>query len=292
MTDKSKHGTDWTADELDAIVADYFTMLQEEQLGRHYNKAQHNATLVERLGRSRPSIEFKHCNISAVLQELGMPKIDGYKPRPNYQNAIFDAIDHYLTSHPDPIPFVPERTAGFAESLDPYVGPPPVPLQARSRPYPRLERLVRKFDPALRDERNRELGRAGEQLIVDFERRQLQQAARPDLAHRVRWVAQEDGDGAGFDILSFNPRGEERLIEVKTTQGPERTPFYLTRNERSLSEERPDAFRLYRLYHFSKRPCLFELAPPLDAVLTLEPLTFRASIMRQVGSQSERDISC
>jgi len=79
LVDESKRGTDWTADELDAIVADYFAMLANEQLGHRYNKARHNATLVQRIGRTRAAIEFKHRNISAVLRELGMPEIEGYK---------------------------------------------------------------------------------------------------------------------------------------------------------------------------------------------------------------------
>jgi len=165
----------------------------------------------------------------------------------------------------------------LAEPASLYVEAPPPLVAAKPRPAA-LERLVRKFDPALRDERNRSLGKAGEQLIYDFERRQLELQDRADLARQVRWVAQEDGDGAGYDIRSFDASGNERLIEVKTTQGMERTPFYLTRNERALSDERPDAFRLYRLYQFSKRPRLFELAPPLDAVLTMEPLVFKASL--------------
>ena len=35
----------------------------------------------------------------------------------------------------------------------------------------------------------------------------------------VRWSADEDGDGAGYDISSFNLEGSPRLIEVKTTNG-------------------------------------------------------------------------
>jgi hypothetical protein len=47
----------------------------------------------------------------------------------------------------------------------------------------------------------------------------------------------EDGDGAGFDVLSFEPDGRERLIEVKTTNGTAATPFFLTRNEMSVAGE-------------------------------------------------------
>jgi hypothetical protein len=65
-----------------------------------------------------------------------------------------------------------------------------------------LRRLVRKFDPVERDHRNRSLGKAGEQFVVDVERRQLTEAGHVDLAKKIRWIAAEDGDGAGYDVLS------------------------------------------------------------------------------------------
>ena len=140
-----------------------------------------------------------------------------------------------------------------------------------------MERLVRKFDPAARDARNRALGFAGEELVVNAERRKLQALDRPDLAMKVRWISQEDGDGAGYDIHSFDRAGQDRLIEVKTTIGSRTTPFYLTRNEHKLSAERPEAFRLYRLFEFSKAPRLFKLQPPLEQAVQLSPEVYRAS---------------
>ena len=93
----------------------------------------------------------------------------------------------------------------------------------------------------------------------------------------MRWVAQEDGDGAGYDVLSFDGKGEERLLEVKTTIGHQTTPFYLSENERMLSIERPDSFRVVRLYSFARSPRGFELVPPLDAVVMLKPSVYRAT---------------
>jgi hypothetical protein len=163
---------------------------------------------------------------------------------------------------------------GEAASL--FLEPPPV-LALPSTDSPPLARLVRKFDPAARDARNRQLGRAGEQKVLEFERHRLFSEDRSDLARKVMWVAQEDGDGAGYDILSFDSVGQERLLEVKTTSGHQTTPFYLSENERLLSEERPDAFRLVRLYGFGRDPRAFELVPPLAASVMLQPANYRAS---------------
>jgi hypothetical protein len=113
--------------------------------------------------------------------------------------------------------------------------------------------------------------------VLDLERRLLAGAARPDLARKVRWVAAEDGDGAGYDVLSFDERGHDRLIEVKTTNGSDRTPFYLSRNEREVADERPEDWRIYRVHLFAKGPRVFTVAPPLEESVHLRPETWRAS---------------
>src|SRR5271168_4727814 len=113
MADEAKIGTNWQDDELDAIVTDYFAMLSADLSGHQYVKSRHSAALMAQIGRTHRSVEFKHQNISAVLDELGMPWIPGYKPKRNYQNAIFDAIDRYLTEHP--------------AILEPALAPPPAP---------------------------------------------------------------------------------------------------------------------------------------------------------------------
>jgi len=137
--------------------------------------------------------------------------------------------------------------------------------------------LVRKFDPVERDFRNRNLGKAGESFVLELERKQLAKADRSDLARKVRWVAAEDGDGAGYDILSFEPTGEERLIEVKTTNGAAKTPFFLTRNEHETATARADLWGLYRVHLFSQSPRIFKIRPPLEAVLHLRTEAWRAS---------------
>ena len=71
-----------------------------------------------------------------------------------------------------------------------------------------------------RDYRNRSLGQADECFVLGLERRQLAEAGREDLARKVRWVAAEDGDGAGYNVQSFDLSGCARLLEVKTTNGP------------------------------------------------------------------------
>jgi hypothetical protein len=275
MAQEDRFGLDWSDDELDFIIADYFAMLRSELNGLEYNKSAHRRSLVARIGRTEGSVERKHQNISAVLGELALPTISGYKPLPNFQKSIIEAIDRYLTLNPENLK--PEQPIkGFGEAPNLFIESPP-DLQPAAPKDKELARLIRKFDPVERDFRNRSLGKAGEEMIFAFECQHLIAQGRNDLARKVRWVSQEDGDGAGYDIRLYDQKGSERLIEVKTTNGLQTTPFYLTRNELSFSNERPKEFRICRLYDFSKKPKMFELAPPIEKLIRLEPLTFAAS---------------
>ena len=277
MDGEKVHGKPWRDDELDAIIADYFAMLALELSGQPYIKARHNAALMARIDRSHRSVEFKHQNISAVLDELGMPWIPGYIPKSNYQNAIFDAIERYLTNHPNGVESHQITQAAPPMANEAVFVDPPLARDV-DRPLPaRLRRLVRKFDPAERDLRNRSLGTAGEEFVLSLEHRRLIDADRPDLARKIRWVAQDEGDGAGYDIHSFSVAGKEHLLEVKTTNGSARTPFFLSRNECELASERPSEWLIYRVHKFSTQPRIFTIAPPLEDVVHLRPESWRAS---------------
>lgn len=273
------NSSDWSDTENDAVVASYFEMLSDELSGRSYNKAAQNRALQEQTGRSRGSIEFKLCNVSAAFVGLGLPIIKGYRPRFNFQMSLAEAASRWLALHSEwELVLHRKATAALAEPPSLFVGTAPT---LRNAPPPaeleQMQRVARHFDVAGRDERNRALGHAGEERVFHHERQMLKQHDRDDLARRVRWVSKEDGDGAGYDISSFTPEGRERLIEVKTTNGWERTPFHISRNELEVAAERRDDWYLFRLYEFARAPQAFELRPPLDAHVTLTATHYQAS---------------
>lgn len=277
MSDSARTGEDWSDQEIDLIVADYFAMLDMQLNGEPYVKARHNALLQEQTGRSKGSIEFKYQNISAVLEALERPWIPGYKPMRNFQRALLKGVEGFLDRRDAGTALLLPSKMAFAEQGILFVGEAPPKIDRPEEKNLDLARLVRKFDPALRDERNRQLGKLGEERVFHSEKARLRAAGRDDLASKVRWVAQEDGDGAGFDVLSFTERGDERFLEVKTTVGSEQTPFYISKNEKSFSEERQDAFRIFRLYDFARAPKAFEITPPLESRLILEAANYKAS---------------
>ncbi|MEP4961341.1 MAG: DUF3883 domain-containing protein [Roseobacter sp.] len=277
MSSQDRTGQDWNAEEIDLIVADYFDMRSMELRGEHYVKSQRNAVLQALTGRSRGSIEFKHQNISAVLMKLGEPWISGYKPMMNFQAALIEGIERFIESQTAHVIPLPIQKRGVSDTAKLFLEPAPVMKQGEMEDDASLNRLVRKFDPAARDARNRELGKLGEERVLASEQSRLTNEGRADLAQRIRWVSELDGDGAGYDILSFETDGRERYLEVKTTAGYSRTPFYLSRNEMRFSQERPGGFRLFRVYDFAKAPKAFVITPPLEHCLVLEPTNYQAS---------------
>jgi|TARA_B100000749_G_C18445824_1_gene474228 hypothetical protein len=282
-------GEDWAAPEIDAAVADYFAMLADDIARVPYNKAAHNRVLQDRIGRGRGSIEFKHQNISAVLLGLGQPWIPGYKPAANFQIALVDGVLRWLDRNEDWLaPHTNQlrlRDPAAASWIGPATGAllefGPIPTQRNEPPPVDAEFMAKiglKYDVAQRDARNRALGKAGEERVLSHERARLASAGRADLAREVRWTSAEDGDGYGYDISSFEADGTERLLEVKTTNGWERTPFHITANELSVAENKRDHWHLIRLWDFARQPKAFCLRPPLNAHADLSPTSFLASL--------------
>jgi hypothetical protein len=279
--------SDWSDFENDLIVADYFDMLHIDLAGNPYNKAERNRNLQSLLmERSRGSIEFKHQNISAVLLGLGEPWISGYKPASRFQLSLVDAVLRRLENKnvwqqpgTEPAHNGTISMLGVREPSPLRIDMPPTLKNAPSPIEPQFMAMIaRKYDVAARDERNRDLGRAGEELILQYETDLLKDNNRSDLAKQIRWVSKDDGDGAGYDIASFEPDGKPRLIEVKTTNGWERTPFHISRNELAVADQMRDNWCLVRLWNFAREPKAFEIRPPLDAHVTLTPTSFLASI--------------
>lgn len=286
----------WSRDEVELIVADYFAMLQAELSGEAVNKAEHNRRLRGRLrGRSRQSVEYKHANISAVLVRLGdLPYIEGYRPRSNYQGLLEQVVLERLDLEPDffeklvsspvvrpeqPAPTDFRRLASLVEAAPKPLGEPGIHLGTLPRDGGRHRAGATDF--AKIDADNRRLGRMGEEWALEFERRRLHDAERrPDLATRVVWVSDAEGDGAGYDIRSLNPDESHRLIEVKTTGLGKYHGFYVSPNEVGVSRREAEQYHLYRVFSFATSPRLYTLQGALDHVCRLEPSGFRARVSR------------
>lgn len=67
-----------------------------------YSRTEHRKALGARLdGRSEGAIEFKHRNISTILDEQGLDHLVGYKTLANYQESLAREVLRQLAKHED-----------------------------------------------------------------------------------------------------------------------------------------------------------------------------------------------
>jgi hypothetical protein len=279
---------DWSREQVEAAVADYLEMFAMELRGEGYNKAERNRRLQAIIGRTRGSIERKHQNISAILNARGSFYVRGYKPLGHAQRLLRDVvIERFLVADE-----VHRNLTAIVEKTQ--VDQPTIKdLLSIKVPPPVRERQEYAVKEALTDEpsvakkpfrknyleaemRNRAIGLAGEELAMRYEHERLWRAGKRELADKIEQVSRSKGDGLGYDILSFETTGQERLIEVKTTNFGELTPFFVSQNEVDFSEADEVNFALYRLFDFRRQPGLYILDGSIRRSCELESIQYSA----------------
>lgn len=274
-------GQDWSREEVELVVADYLAMLAAHFAGQQVNKAQRRRDLQSRLnGRNESSVERKRANSSAVVDKLGFHYLPGYKPLVNYQRILYNVVAEQIAAAPwldeaalaaVQLPALPQLPADFSK----VVSAPP-------KLTPRLREPESEFAPFRRDyvereARNRSLGRAGEEFVVEYERWRLREFGEGKLATRVDWVSSNRGDGLGYDVLSFDASGEEKFIEVKTTAFGVATPFFISSPELAFARLNESRFHIYRVFEFRLQPRIFSLQGNPATHCLLDPVSYRAS---------------
>ena len=272
--------SDWSNIEIELIISDYFNMLNSELSEKPYNKTEHRRNLQPLLNnRSEGSIEFKHQNISAVLAILGQPYIKGYLPRYNYQMQLENKVIDYLSSNMKFEELFKDfaekevKSPGNVEFENIIVKPPVSNIIMESEPL--YKRNPIKTNYLEKEQSNRKLGLSGEELVISFEKWNLIKIGKEKYAEQIRWVSKEDGDGAGFDILSKEDNGKDKYIEVKTTKLGKETPFYFTGNELKFSIKNTKYYNLYRLFNFENDTKMFIKKGSLDKICTSFPVTYK-----------------
>lgn len=284
-------GENWSVEEVRAVVIDYMAMLKFELAGQAYSKTDHRRALLLKLdGRTEGSVELKHQNISAVLQDLGHFWIPGYKPRSNYQGILAREVESWIGVHPELDQYAlaaAEAPAATPEVMDFSkfeVNKPPSAdkssgyVRETQATYAERPRVGRKHDYVAREARNSSLGKAGEELVVKYEQYRLAHAGHERLAGKVEHVSKTQGDGLGFDVLSFEADGRERFIEVKTTAFAKETPFFASSGEINFASKEASRFSLYRIFEFKKRPRFFALTGSIAKHCSLDPVTYRCVV--------------
>jgi len=276
-------GNDWSREEVEATVQDYLEMASSWLAGTAFNKAAHRRALQAKLNdRSEKSVEFKYRNISAALIDADFPYIPGYTPLFNYQGLLAEVLIERLSASPTLL------AIAAADADAPIVVPEVQDILAvlTTKPKPSaLDGKIREDVPLRlklttnyveREARNRSLGSAGERFVLNFERARLAVAGKENLAAKIEHTAMVKGDYEGYDILSFEESGAERLIEVKTTKYGLETPFFVSRNEVATSERHANEYQVYRLFEFRAAPRLYTLPGSIGTTCQLSAATYLA----------------
>lgn len=127
------------------------------------------------------------------------------------------------------------------------------------------------------NKRHARTGSLGEEIVLKYEKDSLVTCGRADLAEKVSQLSLQD-TYAGYDILSYDENGNEKMIEVKATTDKQQLnfSFNISRNEKRVAEA-SDNYFIYLVYGVhTDRPKVHILRSPFKepGFLTLEPKSF------------------
>lgn len=98
------------------------------------------------------------------------------------------------------------------------------------------------------NKKKKTVGTFGELLIVNDEIEKLNIIG---IDKEVEHVAITQGDGLGYDIVSYDEKGEKMYIEVKTTSTDRIDNFYLSPKEIEMANN--ENYRIYRVYNLDMK---------------------------------------
>lgn len=136
------------------------------------------------------------------------------------------------------------------------------------------DKIYKGFDYEGNYNQKKRVGDIGESLVLDYERNL---DYNKDKQQRIRNIAKDVGDGAGYDILSFDEHGNPKYIEVKTTLGGRNSPFFISINERNFLLNNDNTF-IYRVFDISfenKEASFFILTKDDILNLNYKPQVFK-----------------
>lgn len=279
-------GKAWNDDELELIVRHYLSLYLRVAAGEKVIKEHIYKAIAEELGvRSTASVALKMSNISSVMLGLGWPHIPGLGPMPHIQIALVDHVARGVLN-----------LGGLDAAASRIVTGEPISSPVKVELAKQIPRIL-KFDETYKtdlslsakrnyieiESRNKKLGYLGELAVLEYEDRRLRRMGLTRLANRIEHVSSTQGDGLGYDIHSFHPDGQDKLIEVKTTSGSNSVPFYVTRNELEASREYSESYCLSRIYDYPlkelgrRRVKLYELSGSIEDTCNMRPQSYLAS---------------
>ena len=134
------------------------------------------------------------------------------------------------------------------------------------------------------------LGDRGEHIVMEAEVERVMNEFGMSKMKASKFVKRVscDSDSFGYDILSLNPDGSHRYIEVKATQSKVGDmTFYYTSHELETARKYGKAYYLYVVYEVTSRmPKIWVRQNPfINNELELEPIKYRVNLKAQKRSK-------
>lgn len=186
-------------------------------------------------------IEYDSSTIKSFTdkQKILLSFKNGHIIMKNWDNSVFSKFLYHSYNPRDSAFNVERHFNQTAEYID---------FEYKSGQSRKSKGHGKKIDHVEKQNRNQEIGRLGEIIVMSEEIKKLKQLGRDDLAKKVKQVSLKD-DSLGFDILSFNEEGKEIHIEVKATvSNPDKVDFYISDNEFQVAQK-DDSYAIYLIYN-------------------------------------------
>ncbi len=113
-------------------------------------------------------------------------------------------------------------------------------------------RVSRKIDWDSINQTKKITGLKGEEIVLEMEKSYLNSIGMKELSGKVRHVSKEIGDGLGYDILSYFADGQEKYIEVKSSNKANNNSFYLSQNELDFMKNNKYNSVIYRIFNINE----------------------------------------
>ncbi len=285
----------WSVEETN-LVCDLYLIQLKDYLSEKpiLTLGQTREFLVRKLNKSNKAVRLKMHHISSILVNSDLPYLETFKPVPRVDIDFVDwketeFIKDKLIKELDTKEFIDLLKTALSKSDYSFEisendtfeeSPEPEIFEDNKTSSQNTIRIRPKINYVEREIRNSKLGEAGEEWVIEFEKRRLKNIGREDLIDKVIWASKEIGDGLGYDIISCDKDGNELYIEVKTTCLGKYAVFYLTEREIKTAAELGNNYLIYRVFDFNKETKIYKVENNIQEVLNLFPSTYRATIKK------------
>lgn len=149
--------------------------------------------------------------------------------------------------------------------------------------FHRNKGIAKKVDYEKQAKEYRKKGDRGEKIVMNAEiHRVMEECHLPEAVAKKKVIQRSrKSDSYGYDILSLNPDGSERYIEVKATAGKVGDlDFYYTQNEFETAQEYKDNYYIYIVFDIqSRKPKIWRIQNPFEqGDLEMKPVQYKISI--------------